>query len=114
MLILIYGIPESVPSNEQKDLRDKIQNRVAEILNIQELIKPIFVEIIPSRFSDSAGLFAQIYLDEKEKEAQSKSGQIKATVCATIKDFATRKIQPCWMVGVFCSVEDFLFSEIEF
>jgi len=114
MLILIYGIPESVPSNEQKDLRDKIQNRVAEILNIQELIKPIFVEIIPSRFSNSAGLFAQIHIDKKEQKAQSKCDEIKEAICATIKDFATRKIQPCWMVGVFCSVEDFLFSEIEF
>ena len=113
MLIHIYGIPDTTSSDEQKALRDKIQSEVAEILNITEMTKPIFVEILPSRFSDSAGLFAQIHIDTKETGTQAKKTEIEEVICVILREFATTNLR-VWMVGAFSAVHDFHLSELEF
>ncbi len=113
MLILIYGIPDTISPDERQALRDKIQSKVAEILNITEMIKPIFVEIVPSHFSDSAGLFAQIHIDTREANAQANKDEIEEAICVILREFATTNLR-VWMVGAFSTVQEFHLSELEF
>ncbi len=113
MLIHIYGIPDTISPDEQKALRDNIQSKVAEILNIDTIVKPIFVEIVPSHLSDSAGLFAQIHIDTKEANAQTNKDEIEEAICVILREFVTTNLR-AWMVGAFSTVQDFHLSELEF
>jgi murein endopeptidase len=113
MLIHIYGIPDTISLDERKALRDKIQSKVAEILNITKMSKPIFVEVIPPHFSDSAGLFAQVHIDTKETEAQTKKTEVEEVICVILREFATTNLR-VWMVGAFSTVQDFHLSELEY